>query len=50
MKASEKWVERTMLTEIIGQIDTQIKTLVDQRAAVCQEIAELGFQPPLRTI
>lgn len=50
MKASEKWVERTMLTEIIGQIDAQIRTLVEQRAAVCQEITELGFQPPLRTI
>ncbi|SHP94630.1 Uncharacterised protein [Mycobacteroides abscessus subsp. abscessus] len=50
MKASEKWVERTMLTEIIGQIDAQIRTLVEQRAAVCQEITALGFQPPLRTI
>lgn len=50
MKASEIWRERMMLTEIVGQIDAQIKTLVEQRAAVCQEIAELGFQPPRRAI
>ncbi|SKL37975.1 Uncharacterised protein [Mycobacteroides abscessus subsp. massiliense] len=50
MKASEKWVERTMLTEIIGQIDAQIRTLLEQRSAVCQEITDLGFQPPLSTI